>query len=129
VFGASSAAIHEYLHCFTHPGFIDTVLEAASNDQLANALNEGVTQWLTRQVPIAAGQSHLTGYDIAPSSAGISKTPVQLAEGPVEALGEDGADTLKQAYFGGKPEALARLDAAVFRCCRLGRRPRMPGTC
>jgi hypothetical protein len=115
VFGASSPAMHEYLHCFTHPAFIDTVLKAASNNQLANALNEGVTQWLTRQVPIGAGHSHLSGYDVAPAGAGIAKTPVELAGALVEALGDDGADTLKQAYFVGNPEALAKLDAAVFK--------------
>ena len=114
--GAQSATIHEYLHCFTDPAFLDAALRITADVEQANDLNEGITQYLTRQVPVPWNQFHLTAYDIVPMGGGAgTMTPTRLAARIVEELGEDGEVSLRKAFLRGDPAELKRLDDALFR--------------
>jgi hypothetical protein len=112
--GGGMSAVHEYLHCFTHPKFLDKAFEATSEPHYANMLNEGVTHHLTRQVPIPSNQFYTSLYDLAHVGPEVARTPVELARTVVEAMGQDGEETLKKAYFSGDPAALKKLDDAMF---------------
>lgn len=120
--GAHATAVHEWIHCFSHGDFWQTVTQGLPF-RSANALNEGVTQHLTRQVPIPPNESYLSGYDLVPVE-GLSGTPVDAARAIVKAMGSDGEETLKKAFFAGDAEALQKLDDAMFNVLPRGVTPR-----
>jgi len=98
-------AVHEYLHCFTHPGFLNTTNQSKLVTQLGSTLVEGTTQYLTLQTPFDR-QGDFSG-----KFSSFYPEEVKFVGKIVDKVG---IDTLKKAYFSGDRSSNKKvLDAAA----------------
>ena len=98
-----STAVHEYLHCYTHPNFTQAIYN--SDIRLRKQLVEGTTEYLTRKVPVTSN-----GDTLHAIRNGYSDY-VKLVDRVVNDVGEE---TLKRAYFSGDQTAMVQVLVSAY---------------
>ncbi|WP_197329799.1 hypothetical protein [Ralstonia syzygii] len=103
-FGANlHTAQHEYLHCFTHPHFTNSV--EASRQEIG--IHEGLTEHLADQLP-GNPLAKFSIYDVMKLPNGRRlKTAAADIERAV------GKETLQRAYFSGDQDAIDKVATAI----------------
>lgn len=99
-------AVHEYLHCFTHPDFYDVTDDTRLDDQTSHALVEGTTQYLTLKAPFDRRGDYSGKY------SGIYADEVKFIGKVIDGVG---IETMKKAYFSGDQTAIGKVREAAVR--------------
>ncbi len=97
-------AVHEYLHCFTHPNFRNATADNSRDPLIRHVLVEGSTQYLTLQTPFDRRGDYSGRY------SAIYVDEVKFIGKVVDDIG---IDTLKKAYLCGDPPAIEKMLAAT----------------
>lgn len=93
-------AVHEYLHCYTHPNFMNALTDTRLDAQLRHDLVEGTTQYLALQTSFDRRGDRSGKY------SGIYLNEVKFIGRIKDAVG---IDTLKKAYFSGDSKAIGKV--------------------
>jgi hypothetical protein len=98
---------HEYIHCYNSPEFQELLLRSGTP-----SISEGLAQHFTEKFPDGT-RYRGTVLDNGSAAARLAngKSGVELA---AELELTVGKDTLERAYFGGEPEAIAKVADAIY---------------
>ena len=100
-------AVHEYLHCFTHPNYSKALGEPRLDSPVRHNLVEDSTQYLPLQTPFDRRGDRSGKY---------SSVYVEEAKFIGKIVDDVGVNTLKKAYFSGDRKAIGQVrDTAMKR--------------
>ncbi|AXV77953.1 MULTISPECIES: hypothetical protein [Ralstonia solanacearum species complex] len=101
--GSLHVAQHEYLHCFTHPHFVNAVRESRQ----PTSIEEGLTEHLADQLP-GNPLAKFTPLDIMtlPNGKRLKAAAADLERAV-------GKETLQRAYFSGDQGAIDKVATAI----------------